>query len=225
MAIKISVDGKISKILPGTNNYFDINAMEEIVEGWPYPMKIGPVWVIQNEDLYTTQKNINNLASRFFCRSIFGEVFIVSSHELPPSWDLLDDFDNKYSAEIIDSGFIKAITEMVINENYYLPIDYSYTKNQNFTKKLKNEYIYSPENQNKSTDEFKDFLREGIDYITSNEKEFVIFEDENNIVRVKGKKDQVKTLEQMLEIFVEEENYEAAAKIRDFKLFIEKNED
>jgi hypothetical protein len=223
MAIKISVDGKISKILPGANKYFSISAMEELVGGWPYPIKVGPVWVIQNEDLIKTGQSINNLASRFFRTNIFGDVLTLSSHELPTDWDLLDDNDKKYTAEEIDAGFIKALTEMTIYEGYQYPINTPIVQAEKSPEQI--EYTYSPEKQKVFNDEFRDFLKNAFDHVVSNKKEFVVYEDANNIVKVKGKKDQLKTLEQMLNIFVEEENYEAAAQLRDLKLTIEMAEE
>jgi hypothetical protein len=218
MAIKVSVTGEILKILP-LHNYFNINEMEHFVGGWPYPIKIGPIWVIQNEELIKTQEDKNNLASRFFRSNMFGDILILSSHELPAEWDLLDDNDKKYTPEEIEAGFIKSLTEMVIYENFYYPINSPELKNVN--KHKKTEYIYSPEKQKVFDEDFKVFLKNAFDHIIENKEDFIVYKDENNIVKVENKNDKLKTLEQMLNIFVEEENYEVAAKIRDLKFMIE----
>jgi hypothetical protein len=228
MAIKLSKEGTVLKVTPHFKQYFDIAAMEDAVGGWPDPMKIGPIWIIQNENILKSQDNLNELASKFFHIPIYGDILVLSSHELPKEWDLLEDSDSMYTADDIDAGFIKSLSDMAIFENLYIPYSQPYepdfVNSFGVQKPQQVEYTYSPEKQVKNDDEFKDFLRNAYDYVISSApdfKNFVVYEDELNVVKVNVKKDMLKTIDQMLEIFVEEESYEKAAKLRDLRPIIE----
>jgi hypothetical protein len=228
MAIKLSKEGTVLKVTPHFKQYFDIASMEDAISGWPEPMKIGPIWVIQNENVLKSPDNLNDLASRFFHIPIYGDVLILSSHELPKEWDLIDDSDLMYTADEIDAGFVKSLSEMAIFENLYIPYNQPYEpdfiNSAILQKPQQVEYTYSPEKQVKNDDEFKEFLRNAYTYVISSApefKSFVVYEDELNIVKVNAKKDMLKTIDQMLAIFVEDESYEKAAKLRDLRPIIE----
>lgn len=212
MAIKISVEGKLSKVLPDVNTYFDIPAMKKLVGGYPYPTRVGPIWIIQNERLAQSKQNFNKLASQFFRTSIFGDIIALSTKELPDFWELEeDDEDKKYTADEFDAGIVKAITEMSIYENY------QYSDKNNDIGVIRNgkiEYVYFP-NAQEITDDLIEFLKIGYSYIDFNSDDYVIYEDKRGVVRVKGNENKIKTLEQMLEIFVAEEDYDKAIVLRD----------
>lgn len=225
MAIKLSKEGKVLKVSPHFRKYFDISTMEEAVNGWPEPIKIGPIWVIRNESALKSPDNLNDLASRFFHTPIYGDILVLSSHELPKDWDLMEDSDKLYTADEIDAGFVKSLSEMNMFENFHtLPDELDFTNRLNLFEPQRIEYTYTPEKQVKDDDEFKDFLRNAYDHVISYSpdlKSFIVYEDDTNIVKVKEKKDMLKTIDQMLKIFVEDELYEKAAKLRDLRPIIE----
>ena len=232
MAIKLSKDGLVLKIAPHFKQYFDISAMEDAINGWPEPMKIGPIWVIQSENTLKSPDNLNELASQFFHTPIYGDILVVSSHELPKDWDLLEDSDRMYTADEIDAGFMKSLSEMAIFENMYIPYNEPYEPyfvNSSVSQSIqKVEYTYSPDKCVNYDEEFKQFLRNAYDYVVLTPTEFktlIVYEDEINIVRVKEKTDMIKTINQMMDLFVEDESYEKAAKLRDLKLIIEEKEE
>ena len=110
MAIKIDSFGNLSKVEPTGSDYFNVDMLERIVGGWPEPCKIGPIWLIKNEDSEKIFENYNQVASMFFQLPIYGDVMALSALELPPEWDLIDDMDKKYSVEDIDEGFLKSLS-------------------------------------------------------------------------------------------------------------------
>ena len=230
MAIKIDKAGKLMKVTPPSGSYFNLELLEQIVGGWPEPKKIGPLWVIQNEDAAKTPGNFNEVASIVFKEPIYGQVLSLSALELPPEWDLCDDFDTQYTIDEIDSGFVKSCTTAAQADEFTAPYGtyessdpFAPLYNQQLFDDLEQvEYFYNPNKPRReatSEDNFINFLRDAYDYILDSAEDdfedFILYEDDMNIVRVKEEEDKVKTMNQVLDILIDDEEYEKCAELRD----------
>lgn len=241
MAIKIDSFGNLNKVSPNTGDYFNVNMLERIVGGWPEPCKIGPIWLIKNEDIDKIFENYNQVASMFFQMPIYGDVMALTALELPPEWDLIDDMDRKYTVKEVDEGFLKSLSDLTLSTDNIFDNDgnvisdvYSMNgflgdNNENvqdiFGKEYKlekTEYFYNPDkpiHPETSHDNYTNFLKDAYNFIVDSSKEdfkeFVVYEDESNIVKVNKKDDQIKTIDQVMGLLLEEEDYEKCAVLRD----------
>lgn len=228
MAIKLDKEGKIIKVTPPEGEYFNVDMLERIVGGWPEPTKIGPTWVILNEDIEKVPENYNEIASNFFRVPVYGDILSVSAQELPPEWDLTTDYDTKWSIDDIDDGFIEALNNNLLSDPFSSPMSgypnpfFSMQNQELFADYKKEEYFYNPnkpKDPQTSEENYQNFLRQSYDRIvecsSENFKDFVVYEDDMNIVRVKEGEDRLKTINQVLNILVEDEEYEKCAILRD----------
>lgn len=241
MAIKIDSFGNLSKVEPTGSDYFNVDMLERIVGGWPEPCKIGPIWLIKNEDTEKVFENYNQVASMFFQTPIYGDIMALSALELPPEWDLIDEVDKKYSVKDIDEGFLKSLSDLTLstdnifdNEGNHIDIEsnstssghWSYQEGDDYFGKgwlnQKNEYFYNPnkpKHPETSHENYTNFLRDAYNFIVDSSKdnfdEFIVFEDDANIVKVNKREDQVKTIDQIMKLFIDDEDYEKCAVLRD----------
>ena len=249
MAINIDSFGNLSKVEPTGSDYFNVDMLERIVGGWPEPCKIGPIWLIKNEDSEKIFENYNQVASMFFQLPIYGDVMALSALELPPEWDLIDDVDKKYSVEDIDEGFLKSLSDLTLstdnifdNEGNVISDkdkgfdtwgDYNLTNyppdsatDKDYfghnTPYEKNEYFYNPnkpKHPETSHENYESFLRDAYNFIVDSSKddfnEFIVYEDDSNVVKVNKEDDRVKTIDQILKLLIEDEDYEKCAVLRD----------
>jgi len=228
MAIRIDKSGHIRKVNPPDGSYFNVNMLEKLVGGWPEPTKIGPVWVIKSEDVEPLIENYNDIASKFFQLPIYGDVLSLSALELPPEWDLIDEIDRKYTIDEIDAGFMKSINDSALSDPFsghnplYPDPFHSMYNDQLFGSSPKSEYFYNPnkpKNPETPQENYLMFLRDSYDYILlgaqTNFKDFVMYEDDVNIVKVPREKDRIQTINQLIKLFIEDEEFEKCAVLRD----------
>ena len=81
---------------------------------------------------------------------------------------------------------------------------------------IKEEWIYDPY-INELDDNTKVFFKQIYDYVVSEDKkitEGILYEDEGMIVRVQNIKDIKETITQMIDVFVEDEEYEKCAQLQ-----------
>lgn len=229
MAIKIDSEGNLTKVTPQDGMYFNVDMLERILGGWPEPSKIGPVWVIKNEDVEKNPENFNQLASMFFQAPIYGDVLSLSALELPPEWDLVDDLDKKFTIDEIDQGFLKSLSDLALTDYFNDPLfDYrtnpfSSLYSNGFEEDVpKSEYFYNPNKpKHPETEEenFTNFLRDAYNHIVKSYeggfKDFVVYEDKQNIVKVLKKADRKTTIDQVIEELIEIEDYEKCAVLKE----------
>jgi len=233
MAIKIDSAGSIKKITPSDGMYFNVDMLERIIGGWPEPNKIGPVWVIKNEDVEKSADNFNQIASMFFQSPIYGDVLSLSALELPPEWDLVDDLDRKFTIDEMDEGFLKSLTDIALTDSTYDPeegIDweasldpFSINGEKDYMDNFpKSEYFYNPrkpKHPETEVENFNKFLQDAYSHIvTSYEegfKDFVVYEDKQNVVKVVTQDDRILTINQVMDELIKEEDYEKCAVLRD----------
>ena len=92
MAVLITTEAIVKTISP-KNTKFGIDDLNEIVQGWVEPVKIGPLWVMHKEG--AKQEPLNEIASMVFNVPLRGKVLVVPVQQLPPEWDLMEPDDYK----------------------------------------------------------------------------------------------------------------------------------
>ncbi len=233
MAVKVNNDGSVSRVQPKHGMYFNVTMLEDIVGGWPEPTKVGPVWIILNSDASRKPDNINEVASKFFQLPIYGDIVSLSPLELPPEWDLVEDHDRNYTVDESDEGFIDALSNRMLVDPFSMHMGFGladhwasedhkdYFGVNGINLNNKEEFFYNP-NKPKAPettdDNYKKFLKDSFSHIVNCEKEnfkdFIVFEDDVNIVKVRSKDDRIKTINQVIDALIEVEDYEKCAKLK-----------
>jgi hypothetical protein len=212
MAIKITSDAIVRTVKPALQQ-FSLNELNEHVDGWIEPFKIGPIWVMYREKAKENGEPLNQLASFFFDVAMHGTVIVVPPQQLPLEWELMEDKDYRYSSDQIDSGFLSALHQaLVLNRFIDKP------EADTLTSFMKEEWSYQPSDE--TSDNEKDFFRKVYDTIIKQnlkKEDTVLFEDDDVIVKTETNEDRIKALQQMIDYFVEEEEYEKCAKLLQVK--------
>jgi len=212
MAIKITSDAIVRTVKPALQQ-FSLNELNEHVDGWIEPFKIGPIWVMYREKAKENGEPLNQLASFFFDVAMHGTVIVVPPQQLPLEWELMEDTDYRYSSDQIDSGFLSALHQaLVLNRFIDKP------EADTLTSFMKEEWSYQPSDE--TSDNEKDFFRKVYDTIIKQnlkKEDTVLFEDDDVIVKTETNEDRIKALQQMIDYFVEEEEYEKCAKLLQVK--------
>lgn len=212
MAIKITSDAIVRTVKPALQQ-FSLNELNDHVDGWIEPLKIGPIWVMYREKAKENGEPPNQLASFFFDVAMHGAVMIVPPQQMPSEWELMEDTDYRYSSDQIDSGFLSALHQaLVLNRFIDIP------DADELTSFMKEEWSYQPSDE--ISDNEKDFFRKVYDTIIKQKlkkEDTVLFEDDDVIVKTETNEDRIKALQQMIDYFVEEEEYEKCAKLLQVK--------
>ena len=212
MAIKISSDAIVRTVKPALQQ-FSLNELNDHVDGWIEPLKIGPIWVMYREKAKENGEPLNQLASFFFDVAMHGTVMIVPPQQMPPEWELMEDVDYRYSSDQVDSGFLSALHQaLVLNRFIDKPTA------DELSSFMKEEWSYQPSNE--IGEDEKNFFRKVYDTLVKQnlkKEDNVLFEDEDIIVKTKNNEERIKALQQMIDYFVEEEEYEKCAKLLQVK--------
>jgi len=212
MAIKITSDAIVRTVKP-TFQQFSLTELNDHVEGWIEPLKIGPIWVMYREKAKENGEPLNQLASFFFDVAMHGTVMVVPPQQMPTEWELMEDTDYRYSSDQVDSGFLSALHQALVLSRFM-----DKPTVDELDSFMKEEWAYQPSDE--VGDEEKDFFRKAYDMlIEQNHKkdDTVLFEDDSIIVKTVSNEDRIKTIQQMIDYFVEEEEYEKCAKLLQVK--------
>lgn len=238
MAVKVNNDGRVERVQPQNGTYFNVDMLEQLVGGWPEPTKVGPIWVIINGDATKGPDNYNEIASNFFQIPIYGAVISLSPLELPPEWDLVDDYDRKFTIDESDEGFIDALQSRMFMDPFNSPMSENFqwdpdfpnvsgmgpmpSMKEIFGKPKKDEFFYNPnkpKHPETSDENYENFLKDSYAHIikcsAENFKEFIVYEDQLNVVKVRSKGDRIKTINQVIKALIKDEDYEKCANLRD----------
>lgn len=218
MAVKITTEGIVQTVIPSTS-YFKITELEQIIGGFIEPVKVGPVWLMYTEESKTKSQPHNYVASNFFEIPIYGDVIVVPPQQLPPDWDIMDEEDYMYTSKQVEEGFLIALQRSLIENmktNGLRGIVDGKTGYHAFN--MKEEYLYAPPKKLDADDyNTRDFYRQICDKKLDVERlkyEGVIFEEPEVIIKIRDHSDKIKCLEQMIEYYLETEEYETCAEIR-----------
>ena len=219
MAILITEEAVVKTVVP-KKSFFNIEELNEIVEGWIEPLKVGPLWVIYKEDI--TRGSLNEVASMVFRMPLRGKVLVVPVQQLPCEWDLMDEEDRHYTAEEVDCGFLLSLQTTLLQSHYAQGAAYSPNGTAIFNMKGKEEWMYDPrtDDQEDEHDENANrFLKEKVYPFLVNSKkkqlkEMLLFEDDEVVVKVKTAEDFLYTINRIIQVYVEEEEYEKCAQLQ-----------
>jgi hypothetical protein len=209
MAIKITADAIVKMIRP-KDQHFSLDELNDHVNGWIEPLKVGPVWVVYREKSKENGEPLNQVASFFFDVAIYGTVLVIPPQQMPIEWDLLEPADLQYSSDQVDTGFLSALQGALVYNRVFGATN---IVSQNSVIR-KQEWSFKPSDAiDEETAEFFNKAYESIVKIRK-DNENVLFEDETLVVKTSSTEDKVKTIKQMIDYFVQSEDYEKCAELQ-----------
>jgi len=217
MAILITSEAIVKTVSPKQTK-FGIDDLNDLIEGWIEPVKIGPLWIMYKEG--SDAEPLNELASLVFNMPLHGKVLVVPVQQLPSEWDLMEPEDLRYTGEEVDVGFLLSLQSLLMHKKLQADhgIMYSPDGSAIFDFGPKEEWIYDPNVNEQDDTATRDFLKSVYPYISTKESNDliggVIFEDEGLIVKVQNIKDLTLAINQMIHMYIEEEEYEKCAHLQ-----------
>lgn len=207
MAVKITSEAIVQTVRP-SREYFTLDELNSHVEGWIEPMKVGPFWLMYKENSKESGKEYNQVASFFFDVPIYGTILIVPPQQMPIEWELTDPNDFRYTPDQIDAGFLTSLqNSLMMYRNFNTQVEKEILP--------KEEWSYKPTGEiDENTAEFFKKVYQTI--IDQKSVDQILYEDEETIVRTDNIKDKITTLQLMIDYFVQEEEYEKCAALRNY---------
>lgn len=204
MAIKITTDSIVKMFRP-TGNQFVIDELNNEVDGWVEPLRVGPIWVMYKEKTKDSLP-LNQLATFFFDVPMYGTVLIIPPKQMPMEWGMVDSDDLKFTSEQIEVGFLSSLQQALVYNRVF-------NKDNIVWDIPKEDWIYQPAD---TIDEHTiSFFDKAYPFIIEEPHEgCILYEDDEVIVRTLTIEEKVKTFQQMIDYFVETEEYEKCAKIQ-----------
>lgn len=212
MAVKIGTDNILRMVRP--NSYkFTLEELNNGVNGFIEPVKMGPLWVMYSEEAKINGEPLNKVASFFFDVAIHGTVLVVPPHQLPSEWDLMEPEDYRYTADDIDGGFLRSIQQSLIySRTFGLELDED-ELNGTFYNPIE-KWNYKPNERSEITEDVIEFYNKSYEFIVKNsiKDNVVLFED--GVEVTVSSEDMETFINQLIEHFVNEEAYEKCAKLK-----------
>jgi hypothetical protein len=204
MAIKITTDSIVKMFRPAAHQ-FNIDELNHEVDGWVEPLRIGPIWVMY-KDKGKEALPLNQLATFFFDVPMYGTVLIVPPKQMPTEWGMVDSDDLKFSSEQVETGFLSSLQQALVYNRIF-------SKENQVWEMPKEDWIYQP---NDTVDEYAiEFFNKSYSFIVEEERDgCILYEDDEVVVRTLTIEDKVKTYTQMIQHFVELEEYEKCAALQ-----------
>lgn len=214
MALKIGLDNVV-KIMRPVEKKFNLQELNNCVDGFIEPLKIGPIWVMYDEAAKKRGEPVNDIASFFFQIAMYGTVLVVPPQQLPSDWGVLEDEDEQYTADEIDTGFLISLQNALM----YNRVFGNGKDPEEFLSKFipKEEWTYKPLVDGELDENTIDFYMQVYDYICRNPESFkenILLSESDVVVRLENDKDRELIINQMLEYFIKEEEYEKCVTLR-----------
>lgn len=222
MAVQIDSDSIVKVIQPSNDRKFSLEELNNLVEGFIEPLKIGPVWILYDEKAKKNRTEENAVASFFFGLPLYGKVLVVPSQELPDSWDVLDEFDRKYTADDVNNGFLLSLQKSLIQYRVYGVPGHNRLDNLKEAFQGQEEWMYQPPNKAELDENTADFYTQVYEYITKHPDMFkknIILNKSDLIIKIESQVDRERMLNQMIEFFVEKEEYEKCSSLKSLITF------
>lgn len=215
MAVKIGTDSVLRMIRPSSYK-FTLDELNDSVNGFIEPLKIGPLWVMYSEDSKNNGEPLNVVASFFFDFPMHGNVLVVPPHQLPNEWDIMEPEDYRYTADDIDSGFLTSLQQALIYTRMFGE-DLNETINKSFIEPIE-QWTYKPGESipNDKTEDLFTFYNKSYEYMVKNPNSIqdnIIFAEDNVNVNV-SPDDMTVFINQLIDHFVNVEEYEKCAKLK-----------
>lgn len=212
MAVKIGTDNILRMVRP--NSYkFTLEELNNGVNGFIEPVKMGPLWVMYSEEAKINGEPLNKVASFFFDVAIHGTVLVVPPHQLPSEWDLMEPEDYRYTADDIDGGFLRSIQQSLIySRTFGLELDEDELKGTFYNPVEK--WNYKPNERSEITEDVIEFYNKSYEFIVKNsiKDNVVLFED--GVEVTVSSEDMESFINQLIEHYVNDEAYEKCAKLK-----------
>ena len=211
MAVKITTDSIVRMVRP-TSYKFNLDELNNHVEGFIEPIKVGPLWVMYADKAKQEGQPLNEVASFFFNVAIYGPVMVVPPQQLPLDWDIMDPEDYRYSADDVDNGFLLSLQKALIYNRVFG--DSRGEENvEDFMTRLtpSEEWTYSPPVNDEVDEKTAEFYRQVYEYISKNPEQLkknVLLAQDHVVVKLENSDDLNKTIKQMIDYFVRLEEYE-----------------
>jgi hypothetical protein len=238
MAIQISIDGSVTSRKP----LLDTFTLKELVaflgtdDEHIHLLDLG-LFIIAVDT--TKDRELNSVASLYFRFPIYGSVLAMSSQELPVSTPIITDDNCKYEPEIFDQSFMKSLKDSLLAVESALNNDITVSEQQMPTvkkrgrkkKPKKKLYYFDPDDptngvklSNEEVDFIKEFYHFSYESLENAKKlrNLKLYEAEDFIITFMPGKEE-KMLNGMMKYYVEREEYEKCAVIRD-KILMFQNE-
>jgi hypothetical protein len=202
MAVKIGTDNIVKMFRP-RGYKFTLDELNETVDGFIEPLKIGPLWVMYDEEAKEKGQILNNLASTFFDVPIYGTVLVVPPHQLPGEWELMEPEDYRYTADDIDSGFLLSLQKVL---NHMTADELLSSRIAERTE----EYLFAPPKAEELDANTIEFYNQSVDFIKKNPglfKKNIIYQEPGIIIKIDNS-DKETLVNQMINYFVSVEEYE-----------------
>ena len=212
MAVKIGTDNILRMVRP--NSYkFTLDELNNGVNGFIEPVKMGPLWVMYSEEAKINGEPLNKVASFFFDVAIHGTVLVVPPHQLPSEWDLMEPEDYRYTADDIDGGFLRSIQQSLIySRTFGLELEEDELKGTFYNPVEK--WNYKPNERSEITEDVIEFYNKSYEFIVKNsiKDNVVLFED--GVEVTVSSEDMESFINQLIEHYVNDEAYEKCAKLK-----------
>lgn len=214
MALKIGLDNVV-KIMRPAKKIFNLQDLNDCVDGFIEPLKIGPIWVMYDESAKKRGEPINNIATFFFQVVMHGTVLVVPPQQLPTEWGILEEDDEQYTADEIDTGFLISLQNALM----YNRVFGSGGDPEEFLSKFihKEEWTYKPTTEGEPDENTINFYTQVYNYICRNPGSFkknVIIDESDVVVRLENDEDRETLINQMIEYYIKEEEYEKCATLK-----------
>jgi hypothetical protein len=211
MAIKIGVDNTVKVFRPG-GKHFTLQELNDEVGGLVEPQKVGPIWLMYNENKAELH---NEIATLFFDTDLYGAVLVIPPQELPAEWEAMDDADYKYQAEDVDNGFLLSLQNVIKSHRIFGLT----TKDDNLDRikdffQGQEEWLYTPPEAAEVDENTISFYQQVYDYISKHPDMFrknILVSDPTLVIKLEQPGLKKKMIESMIEYFVSVEEFEKCA--------------
>jgi hypothetical protein len=222
MAIIINNNGEVENVSP-KNKKFTKKELIDLFDGFKFTDMGVFISISHNE---TEGKELNSVATLFLRFPVYGKIMIVSGQEIHEELEITTDLNSKHSPLEHDEGTMILLRETLMAFQLVTGLikdPAKIRKNETYKKEEKSIMFFDPQrikDESKKTDDDVKFLDEFFDSAyesikkTKNISDTVVFEGET--YKIKLAKDHItESLNLMLDHFIEKEEYEKSAEIRD----------
>jgi len=214
MAVKIE-DDSIVKVFHPIGKTFTLDELNQQVDGFVEPVKIGPVWVMYDEKGNKKEKPLNKVASLFFDLAMYGTVLVIPPQELPAEWDAMDEKDYNYRAEDVDSGVLLSLQTVLLNHRVFGGTTSSDNIERLASKmQPQEEWTYKPPSKDDLDENTIDFYNQVYDYISQHPEMFqrnILLSEPSLLIKLEDATDRSRMVQQMIDYFLSVEEYEKCA--------------
>lgn len=214
MAVKIE-DDSIVKVFHPSGSKFTLDELNHQVDGFVEPVKVGPIWLMYDENGKAKGKEFNSVASLFFDVALYGTVLIIPPQELPAEWDAMDDKDYQYRPEDVDSGVLLSLQTALAHHRVFgsSPSDEHYGR---IASKIlpKEEWTYRPPEKDEIDENTIDFYGQVYEYISTNPEMFqrnILLDEPGLLIKLEDASDKSRMVQQMIDYYLSVEEYEKCA--------------